>query len=62
MQEGIRQGDFHLYKVCGDQNQADILMKNVFREVLDCHVRTLGLTRAEGRAESAPMTRKGATT
>ena len=55
VQEGLRRGDFSLYKVRGDQNPADILTKGVPREVLDRHLRTLGLERAEGRAASAPQ-------
>ena len=54
VQEGLRRGDFELYKVRGDQNPADILTKSVPREVLDRHLRTLGLARADGRAASAP--------
>ena len=54
VQEGLRRGDFELYKVRGDQNPADVLTKSVPREVLDRHLRTLGLERAEGRAASAP--------
>ena len=38
----------------GAHNPADILTKAVNREVLDRHLRTLGLTRADGRAETAP--------
>ena len=54
VQEGLRRGDFTLYKVRGDQNPADILTKAVPREVLDRHLTTLGLHRAAGRAASAP--------
>ena len=45
VQEGLRRGDFELYKVLGAHNPADILTKAVNREVLDRHLRTLGLTR-----------------
>ena len=54
VQEGLRHGDSELYKVLGAHNPADILTKTVSREVLDRHLRTLGLKRAEGRAASAP--------
>ena len=54
VQEGLRRRDFELYKVLGAHNPADILTKTVSREVLDRHLRTLGLERAEGRAASAP--------
>ena len=55
VQEGLRRGDFTLFKVRGDQNPADVLTKSVPREVLDRHLRTLGLQRTEGRAASAPQ-------
>ena len=55
VQEGLRRGDFTLFKVRGDQNPADVLTKSVSREVLDRHLRTLGLQRTEGRAASAPQ-------
>ena len=54
VQEGLRRDDFSLYKVRGDQNPADVLTKHVPRDVLDRHLRTLGLARAGGRAASAP--------
>ena len=54
VQEGLRRGDFALYKVRGNQNPADVLTKHVPRDVLDRHLRTLGLARADGRAASAP--------
>ena len=54
VQEGLRRGDFELYKVSGNQNPADILTKSLPREALDRHLRTLGLVRAVGRAASAP--------
>ena len=54
VQEGLRREDFELYKVLDAHNPADILTKAVNREVLDRHLRTLGLTRADGRAETAP--------
>ena len=50
VREGLRRGDFELYKVLGSQNPADILTKAVSRDDLDRHLRTLGVARAEGRA------------
>ena len=55
VQEGLRRGDFTLFKVRGDQNPADVLTTSVPREVLDRHLRTLGLQRTDGRAASAPQ-------
>ena len=54
VQEGLRRGDFTLFKVQGDRNPADILTKSVAREVLDRHLRMLGLRRTDGRAATAP--------
>ena len=54
IQEGLRRVVLELYKVGGKQNPADILTKSVTREVLDQHLHTLGLERAEGGALSAP--------
>ena len=59
VQERLRRGDFALYKVRGDQKLADVLTKHVPRETLDRHLRTLGLTRAEGRVVSAPHAQLG---
>ena len=55
VQEGLRRGDFILFKVQGDQNPADILTKCVSREVLDRHLSKLNLHRVDGRAATAPM-------
>ena len=54
VQEGLRRGDFTLFKVQGDRNPADILTKCVAREVLDRHLGKLGFHRTAGRAETAP--------
>ena len=56
VQEGLRRGDFAMCKVRGNQNPADVFTKSVPREVLDRHLRTLGLAHADGRAASAPRT------
>ena len=54
VQEGLRRGDFRLFKVQGDANPADALTKHLSREVLDRHVAALSLKRMAGRAVSAP--------
>jgi hypothetical protein len=54
VQEGLRRGDFRLYKVAGVDNPADLLTKHLSREVIDRHLETLSLIRQEGRAETAP--------
>ena len=57
VQEGLRRGDFELYKVLGSHTPADIVTKAMSREDLARHLCTLGLTRADGRAETAPGAR-----
>ena len=54
VQEGLRRGDFTLFKVQGDKNPADLLTKSVPREVLDRHLHKLNLHRVDGRAATAP--------
>ena len=54
VQEGLRRGDFRLFKVQGDANPADALTKHLSREVLDKHFAALSLKRLAGRAVSAP--------
>ena len=54
VQERVRTRDFRLYKVLGTANPADALTKSLARETLDGHIERMGLTRAGGRAESAP--------
>ena len=55
VQEGLRRGDFTLFKVQGDRNPADILTKCLPREVLDRHLNKLHVHRVDGRAATAPM-------
>ena len=55
VQEGLRRGDFTLFKVQGDRNPADILTKCLPREVLDRHLSKLNVHRVDGRAATAPM-------
>ena len=54
VQERLKSGDFRLYKVAGADNPADLLTKNVPRDLADHHCRSLAVQRTEGRAESAP--------
>ena len=55
VQEGLRRGDFTLWKVLGERNPADILTKCVSREILDRHLKMLSLNRVDGRAATAPL-------
>ena len=59
VQEGLRRGDFTLWKVQGDHNPADILTKCLPREVLDRHLTKLHVHRVDGRAAIAPMAQLG---
>ncbi len=43
-----------LFKVLGTENPADLLTKPLPRAEIDSHLRRLGLSRATGRAETAP--------
>ena len=54
VQEGLRRGDFRLYKVKGELNPADALTKHLAREELDRHLATMALKRMDGRATTAP--------
>ena len=54
VQERIKSGGFKLYKVAGEMNPADALTKALAREVLDRHLRAMGLERMQGRAATAP--------
>jgi hypothetical protein len=54
VQEGLRRGDFRLFKVTGTDNPADLLTKHLARDVVDRHLETMSLVRQEGRAETAP--------
>ena len=55
VQEGLRRGDFTLFKVQGEQNPADVFTKCVSREIFDRHLKKLSLHRVDGRAATAPM-------
>jgi hypothetical protein len=54
VQEGLRRGDFKLFKIAGSENPADLLTKHLTRDVMDKHMGTLALERQEGRAATAP--------
>jgi hypothetical protein len=55
VQEGLRRGDFKLYKIPGASNPADMLTKHLSRDVLDQHLWTMSMKRVSGRAETAPQ-------
>jgi hypothetical protein len=55
VQEGLRRGDFRLYKVAGAENPADLLTKHLNREEIQRHLRALSLIAASGRAATAPQ-------
>lgn len=54
IQDRVRKKDFALEKVPGADNPADILTKNVGRDILIKHMENLGLEYEVGRAETAP--------
>lgn len=54
VQEGLRRGDFKLFKVAGANNPADALTKHLAREDLDRHLEAMSVRRADGRAATAP--------
>ena len=54
IQDRVRKKDFALEKVPGADNPADILTKNVGRDILIKHMDNLGLEYEVGRAGSAP--------
>jgi hypothetical protein len=54
VQEGLRRGDFKLFKVAGAENPADLLTKHLPRETIDRHLSVVSVTRQEGRAATAP--------
>ena len=54
VQEGLRRGDFQLFKVRGEANPADALTKHLARDLLDAHLRAMSLRRSDGRAGTAP--------
>jgi hypothetical protein len=54
VQELVRSKACRLYKVLGTENPADLMTKPLPRSEIDAHLGRLGLSRATGRAETAP--------
>ena len=54
VQDLVRAKECRLYKVLGTENPADLLTKPLPRAEIDGHLQRLGLSRATGRAETAP--------
>ena len=54
VQDKVRTKDFILSKVGGAANPADILTNHVDRQLLEKHLRTLGLREDYGRPDLAP--------
>ena len=54
IQDKIRTKDVTLSKVLGTANPADILTKHVDRQLLERHLRTLGIREEQGRPDLAP--------
>ena len=54
VQEGLRRGDFRLFKVRGESNPADALTKLSPRSELDKNLAAVAMWRAAGRAVAAP--------
>jgi hypothetical protein len=53
-QDLVRSKTCRLFKVLGTENPADLMTKPLARTELDGHLERLGLSRATGRAETAP--------
>jgi hypothetical protein len=53
-QDLVRSKACRLYKVLGTENPADLMTKPLPRSEIDGHLGRLGLSRASGRAETAP--------
>ena len=54
IQDKVRAKDFELEKVLGAKNPAEMLTKDVPREVLEKHLATIQCRYESGQAESAP--------
>jgi hypothetical protein len=54
VQDLVRSKACRLYKVLGAENPADLMTKPLARAEIDGHLGRLGLSRASGRAETAP--------
>jgi hypothetical protein len=55
VQDLVRSGACRLHKVLGTENPADLMTKPLARTEIDGHIERLGLSRATGRAETAPI-------
>jgi hypothetical protein len=55
VQEGLRRGDFKLFKIAAAQNPADLLTKHLPRETLHSHMKSMSMINVEGRAATAPQ-------
>jgi hypothetical protein len=62
VQDLVRSQACRLFKVLGTENPADLLTKPLSRPEIDKHLGRLGLSRATGRAESAPHADAGVDT
>ena len=54
VQDKVRAGDFHLKKVLGSDNPADIMTKHVSRDLINKHMPKISCRWESGRADSAP--------
>ena len=54
VQDRVRRGDFMLSKIPGADNVADLMTKHIPRDVMQKHMRAMGLHAEDGRASSAP--------
>jgi hypothetical protein len=54
-QDLVRSKACRLYKVLGTENPADLMTKPLARAEIDGHLERLGLSRAVGRAGTAPQ-------
>jgi hypothetical protein len=61
-QDLVRSKVCRLYKVLGTANPADLMTKPLARTEIDGHLERLGLSRATGRAETAPRADAGVDT
>jgi hypothetical protein len=62
VQDFVRSKACRLHKVLGTENPADLLTKPLPRSEIDAHLGRLGLSRATGRAETAPQADAGVDT
>ena len=62
VQDLVRSRACRLFKVLGTENPADLLTKPLSRPEIDKHLGSLGLSRATGRAETAPQADAGVDT